>query len=177
MKDFFTYAGAVVVGLFALFAGFKCSQAVGRMRRNDLYTYWGGGSFLSFLIAPLVIAFWGLIAGACFLGTIALISKEYLKDFEAGTADASTAEQQKTTSPPLRPSTSSTVQVQRTTENSAQTRHIESRQEERKEHATETEGVRQWTAEEIRQMEIEKQYSGNDPIIRMRLGLPSKIDQ
>lgn len=171
MKEFFTYAGIVLVGLFALFAGFKCSQAAGRMRRNDLYTYWGEGSFLSFLITPLVIAFWGLLAGVCFVVTISLISNS-LNDFDTGSAD-----QQKTVSTPLRMGTQSSVHIQPKIEDSAQTRHTESRPIERKEPAIETEGAKQWTAEEIRQMEIEKQYAGNDPIVRMRLGLPPKIDQ
>ena len=177
MKEFFTYAGACLFGFFALFAGFKCSQAVGRIRRNDLYVYWGGGSFLSFLIAPVVVAFWGLAGGASFLVMMWLFIPESRFQSFRYSEDSSTEQQQ--TSVPLagKRAERGHVQDQHSAENAAQARHIESRQTERKEQANETEGVRQWTAEEIRQMEVEKQYSGNDPIIRMRLGLPPKIDQ
>lgn len=177
MKEFFTYAGACLFGLFALFAGFKCSQAVGRIRRNDLYTYWGGGSFLSFLIAPVVVAFWGLAAGICFLLTMWLFIPESrfqsFKDIEFSSgSDNATAPGSAVKRVEREP-----VEVPRKPENSAPTRQVESRPIEHKEPIPEATESKQWTAEEIRQMEIEKQYSGNDPIVRMRLGLPPKADQ
>jgi hypothetical protein len=173
MKEFLSttgiYVGIFLVGLLSIFAGFKCSQSVGRMRRNDLETYWGEGSFLSFLIAPLVIAFWAIVAITCLFFTFGLISK--LIDDVASTNDQKNSDLQ--TKQELQSTKEKTLRyVEQTTLMKSEDHSIAP-----KESVTEASKDQAWTTEEIRQMEAEKQYSGNDPIVRARLGLPPKADQ
>jgi hypothetical protein len=165
MKDIFTLTGACLSGFFALFAGYRCSQAVGKIRRNDLYTYWGGGSFLSFLVAPLVAGFWGLAGCGSFIAMMWLfIPQERFQNLRITESSA-------TTKTEVHAQERGSKKTEPTAEKN------EHHQADRNESAPEASDSHKWSTEEIRQMEVEKQYSGNDPIVRARLGLPPKVDQ
>lgn len=116
-------------------SAFKCGVTVLRIRRQDLYMYWGRGNSLSNFIAHTLAFVWGTLALFTLIGFTA-----YLK-IPASTEIQSSESITKNT-------TSAIPEVERPL-----------------------------TPEEIHQLEVKMQYSGDDEIIRKRLGLPPKSTQ
>lgn len=148
----------LVLGSWALtaFCTFKSRQLSGKDYVNELYTDVGHGSFFDSIIFPVKRFFWEIIGLICLIvaiGSSFLLLGKFLASDEAIT-------NAKKSEPPR----------------IEQSLGKESKDEAKPLVVQET-PQREATADEIHQMEIEKQYSGDDPIIRQRLGLPPKPAQ
>jgi hypothetical protein len=188
--------GAIASWIFCAFCGFKSRQTSGKDYWNEIRIDNGSGSFVESLLNPFKTFIWEIFA---FLGlAIAIIlSGMLLKNLFAddvtafftpapessATVPQTTKQDSKATAPTVGSqklkadqnatgdqSASKSRGHDLNSSNTAATRLVESSDAVKK-------SASQFTAEEIRQMEIEKQYSGNDPIIRARLGLPPKVDE
>lgn len=159
MEHIFSIFGCVLSGFIALYAGFKLRQSRGRRDRNDRLTdYWGRGSFTEHVGGYFTSVFWGLISvisGGLFFYILFSLApkKDSMVDAISPVIQQQKVEQSSSTQPEY-----STTTPQKT----------EPPQEAKK---------HEFTEEEIRQLEVEKQYSGDDPVIRERLGLPPKTTQ
>lgn len=165
MDNFAAYGSAYLLGLSALFAAIKCIRTIGAIHRGDLFAYWGRGNSLSVFIAKALTGTWGLLALANFFAMMWFFTPEGPLHITDSTGISSKAKKIEPDQKHLSPGTESIV------ERSA------GRQVEQHGSLVNSKDARQLTAEEIRQSESEKQYTGDDPIIRERLGLPPKSDQ
>lgn len=188
--------GAVASWIFCAYCGFKSRQTSGKDYWNEIRIDNGRGSFVESLLNPFKTFIWEIFA---FLGlaTAVILSGMLLKNwfaddvaafFEPSPESSATVQQtkkqdSKVTLPPVgsqkskadqdvtgNQSASKSRGLDLSSSNTAAARSVESPDTVKK-------SASQFTAEEIRQMEIEKQYSGNDPIIRARLGLPPKAEE
>jgi hypothetical protein len=148
----------LVLGSWALtaFCTFKSRQLSGKDYVNEWYTDVGHGSFLDSIMFPLKRFFWEIIGLICLVIAICL-SFLLLGKFLASDETLTKAK------------SSEPVKVEQSVPKETK--------EASKPIADQEVPKGEVTAEEIRQMEIEKQYSGDDPVIRQRLGLPPKNNQ
>ena len=165
MDNFAAYGSAYLLGLSALFAAIKCIRTIGAIHRGDLFAYWGRGNSLSVFIAKALTGTWGLLAVANFFAMMWFFTPEGPLHIADRTEISSAVKKIEPDHKQLSPGTGSIVD-----RNAGQ-------QIEQHGSSANSKDAHQLTAEEIRRSEIEKQYTGDDPIIRERLGLPPKSDQ
>lgn len=159
-------------GFICLYSSFKIRQSRGKEFINDFSTDLGGGSFTDSLIGPVVKVFWI----AVFLISMFSAIGFFIKGMSCEDCDVKT----QSTSKDEAPSNQSSKNVQPTTETSkAEVNSSSDTKAAPQEHTDKAsqqnmEAKKVYSEEEIQQLEKEKGYSGNDPVIRARLGLPPK---
>lgn len=111
-----------------------------RIRRHDLFMYWGKGNSLSSFTAHTMVFLWGILALFNFAasGVIKTDASKVFSSTEIQSSDSTIKNLTPTTTPDVE---------------------------------------RKLTPEELQQLEVKMQYSGDDEIIRKRLGLPPKSTQ
>ncbi len=135
-ESFLSFLALVSFLIFSV----KCGVTVQRIRRHDLFMYWGQGNSLSSLIAYTLVFLWGILAVFNFAAS-GVIKSDASKVFSPTEIQSSDS-----TIKNLTPKTTPDVE-------------------------------RKLTSEEIHQLEVKMQYSGDDEIIRKRLGLTPKSPQ
>ena len=159
MNNFAAYGSAWLLGLSALFSAIKCIQTIGRIHRGDLFAYWGRGNSVSIFIARVLTGVWGIFAVANFSAVLWFFSPEgILHSPESGISASTPLENDRKQLSPT-------------------AKQPEMQQPEKHGSTANSKDAHQLTSEEIRQLETEKQYTGEDPVVRERLGLPPKVDQ
>lgn len=172
---FLKILGLIVSVVGFIFCGFRLKQAKGSSRFNNLSADFGGGSFTNAVTSGFKEIMWWL-AVVFFLvtGIICLFSlnqsktnlnnsEESEKILKNSVSDDKLSSQQQTISADK----SQPVEViDNKVTHSNNTISNESKLIEEPEKV--------FTKEEVEQLEKEKQYSGDDPIVRNRLGLPPK---
>lgn len=162
-------------GFICMYAGFKIRQSSGKEFVNDLSTDFGGGSFKDSLVGPVVTFFWRVlffISFFCALGFFFVgIS---CKDCDAKTQgnskiEAPSNQSSETAQPPI-----DTSKVEVNSSNDAKVSTQDKIEHTDKALQQNNDVKKVYSEEEIQQLEKEKNYSGNDPVIRARLGLPPK---
>lgn len=160
MMKFLSFLAFLFFGFIAFFSAYKVRQSAGRSRRNDRLTdYWGRGSFTELVGSFFASTFWGLTALTC--GLIAALC------FGFATSDDKSVTKVDAPSPVMQQQVDKIPPIK--TEQPEPAAH--------KSELPKEPQKQEFTEEEIRQLEVEKQYSGDDPLIRQRLGLPPKVIQ
>jgi hypothetical protein len=149
METLYKYLGigAIVLGIFcAFFFGFKCKQASGSARLNEFETDFGGGSFSTSIKSGFMQFFWGCMVLVSLFG--ALLGFGSL---------GSSAKKNDTNS-----------QIERTEVKPEviQTPIVNTVRQEMP--------VEQIQPQNNSTSDKAKEYEGDDPIVRARLGLPPK---
>ncbi len=135
--------------LFTAFCTYKFKQLSGKDFVNELRTELGGGSFQESLILPVKKFIWGLLDLISLFVSIGL-SLYLVTNLSAYDTSPSLKKQETVKIEQSVPKVNAAPQV------------------------VHEEQSRELTDEEVRQLEIEKNYFGDDPIVRKRLGLPPK---
>ena len=159
-------------GFICLYAGFKQRQSSGKNFVNDVLTDVGGGSFSESLLRPLKTVFWIFICIASFIcAMISLVA--FLEENDK--SKISTQNEIKITQPVINtvPTSETTKEVQKSS-NETKTNTLEKAETISNITNNKDEAIKDFSEEEMQQLEKDKGYSGNDPIVRARLGLPPK---
>lgn len=189
-----TLSLSVVVAICALigpWAAWKARRSSGKDVVNDFLTDVGEGSFIGSFVHKFMSLFWGAIAGICFLTAM----------FSLAQCSSINEKTQSTAKPPLdekiqiappkeplvkpaknsgidqpaqntSPSISPTIETK--SANETKTNTLEKAETTSSIAINKDAAKKIFSEEEIQQLEKEKGYSGNDPVIRARLGLPPK---
>ena len=135
--------------MFTAFCTYKFKQLSGKDFVNEVRTDLGGGSFQESIILPVKKFIWGILDVISLIVSIGL-SAYLVTNLAAYDTSTNTKKQE-----PAK------------IEQSAPKVNIEPA-------IVHEEKAHELSDEEVRQLEIEKNYSGDDPIVRKRLGLPPK---
>jgi len=147
-----TVAIALVVlmsWLFTAFCTYKVKQLSGKDFVNEISTDLGGGSFQDSLTLPFKKFIWAILDLISLFVSLGL-SLYLIINLTAYDIPTNTKKQEPTK-----------------IEQSVQKVNVEP-------PVVHEEKTHELSDEEVRQLEIEKEYSGSDPIVRERLGLPPK---
>jgi hypothetical protein len=162
-------------GFICMYAGFKIRQSSGKEFVNDLSTDFGGGSFKDSLVGPVVTFFWRalfFVSFVCALGFFFVgISCD---DCDVKTQATTKNEIPSNQSNPNLQTPAVTTKVEENSSNDVKAAPQEKLENTEKKPQPNEDVKKVYTEEEIQQLEKEKGYSGNDPTIRARLGLPPK---
>ena len=160
-------------GFICMYATFKVKQSRGREFINDLSTDLGGGSFTDSIAGPVVKVFWiivSLISLFCALGFF--IKGISCEDCDAKPQATTKYEAQSNQSNPIAQTQTEATKVEEKS-SSDEKLDTQAKLETTEKAPPQKDDVKKvYSEEEIQQLEKEKGYSGNDPVIRERLGLP-----
>ena len=162
-------------GFIFMYATFKVRQSRGREFINDLSTDLGGGSFTDSLVGPVVKVFWIVVAIVSMFTALGFFIKGISCDDCDLKTQATTKNQAQSNQSNINPQTpTETTKVEDKSTSDAKVATQDKSEITEKAPHQKDEGKKVYTEEEIQQLEKEKDYSGNDPVIRARLGLPPK---
>lgn len=171
---FLVWLGLLFCAIGGVFCSFRYKQARGTQRLNDINADFGGGNFTELVTSGFRQLLWGILSisfavglGFALIFLIAYHSSETKKsktveNHSQDTKKSATNQQQSIVEKILDKNDSTNTKSSQSSD--APLDHIKS----------EDQSQKTYTKEEVEQMEREKQYSGDDPIIRNRLGLPPK---
>ena len=144
---------ALLVSVIALvFCLFRLKQAAGAARLNDLEADWGGGSFSVAVKSFFRYCMWLIPSIVFMISAVMSCTSVVTHDGDSKT------------------------NKEKIEKSGAAEKTLPLERPAPKEQPTKTndEAEKAFSKEEVEKMEIEKNYSGDDPIIRKRLGLPPK---
>lgn len=167
---------ALITGFFCFYAGWRVRQAIGASRLNDAFTDIGGGSFSELINAFLSRVIWTILALASGVATYYLLGYS-LALYNSSHAGVVT-----------QPQMTDKINIVEKNENKSEVQNNENKSEVQnnlkdtqieeivpnKNQELKKDESSYITREQIEALEKEKGYSGDDPIIRERLGLPPK---
>jgi hypothetical protein len=162
-------------GFVCLYATFKVRQSRGKEFINDLSTDLGGGSFTDSLVGPVVKVFWIVVAIVSMFTALGFFIKGISCDDCDVKTQATTTNEIPSNQSNTNPQTSTEpTKVEENSSNDVKAAPQEKLENTEKKPQPNEDVKKVYTEEEIQQLEKEKGYSGNDPTIRARLGLPPK---
>jgi hypothetical protein len=162
-------------GFICMYATFRVRQSRGKEFINDLSTDLGGGSFTDSLVGPVVKVFWIVVAIVSMFTALGF----FIKGISCDDCDVKTQATTKNEIPsnqsnPNLQTPAVTTKVEENSSNDVKAAPQEKLENMEKKPQPNEDVKKVYTEEEIQQLEKEKGYSGNDPTIRARLGLPPK---
>lgn len=168
---------AIISWILTAYCAFKTRQSEGKRFVNDLNTDLGGSSFFDSLMHPVIKVMWTILWFLTFFSSLG---------FSAAALNSYTFADKKIVSPSEKANFPSISQPAKRESNEIVNQKIEQNSPPSKSEITVVEvdknsGDQQnnsdqtLTEEQIKKMEKDKRYSGDDPIIRKRLGLPPKL--
>lgn len=162
-------------GFICMYATFKVRQSRGREFINDLSTDLGGGSFTDSIAGPVVKVFWIIVAIVSLFCALGFFIKGIsCEDCEVKPQATTKYETQINQSNPNAQTSTEATKIEEKSSSDGKVDIQEKSETTEKAPPQKDEVKKVYSEDEIQQLEKEKGYSGNDPVIRERLGLPPK---
>jgi len=168
MLELIWWSLAVISFILAIFFGFMAQKWSGKRRYNEAMINIGEGSFSEKIKTNIMFGvYWGLTA----LSLIGILYCVWYKIPQLYPSDKPSAQSNNNviTLPKSEANSDAPIKTDKNATSPTSTNDVKSESINQQAEKPKT-----YTPEEIQALEKEKQYSGDDPVIRQRLGLPPK---